>query len=72
MAKTGRPRELYPDESSKDAPIPPDLLVPNCDCGRPADVFQSIHPDTAAHWFYTCSRFNISNSFVIFFFLYLC
>ena len=38
--KWGRPRELYPDESTKDAPVPPDLPVPNCDCGRPADVFQ--------------------------------
>ena len=37
--KQGRPRELYPDESSKDAPVPPDLHVPNFDCGRPADVF---------------------------------
>ena len=24
--KRGRPRELYPDVSSKDAPVPPDLL----------------------------------------------
>ena len=24
--KRGRPRELYPDASSKDAPVPPDLL----------------------------------------------
>ena len=23
--KQGRPRELYPDESNKDAPVPPDL-----------------------------------------------
>ena len=29
--KRGRPRELYPDASSKDAPVPPDLPVPNCD-----------------------------------------
>ena len=65
--KQGRPRELYPDESSKDAPVPPELPVPNCDCGRPADVFQSRHPDTAARCFYTCSRFNVSNCFHIFF-----
>ena len=43
----GRPRELYPDASSKDAPVPPDLPVPNCDYGFLADVFQSRHPDTA-------------------------
>ena len=29
--KRGRPRELYLDASSKDAPIPPDLPVPNCE-----------------------------------------
>jgi hypothetical protein len=34
--KRGRPRELYPDVSSKDALVHPDLLVPNCDYGRPA------------------------------------
>jgi hypothetical protein len=33
--KRGRPQELYPDVSSKDAPVPSDLPVPNCDCGRP-------------------------------------
>ena len=65
--KWGRPRELYPDESTKDAPVPPDLPVPNCDCGRPADVFPSRHPDTTARCFYTCSRFNVSNYFRIFF-----
>ena len=42
--KQGRPRELYPDESIKDAPVPPELPVPNCDCGRLADVFQLRHP----------------------------
>ena len=70
--KQGRPRELYPDESSKDAPVPPDLPVSNCDCGHPTDVFQSRHPDTAAHCFYTCGRFNVniisvcfSSSFVL-------
>ena len=44
--KRGRPRELYPNVSSKDAPVPPDLPVSNYDYGRPADVFQSRHPDT--------------------------
>jgi hypothetical protein len=29
--KRGRPRELYPDVSSKDPPVPPELPVPNCD-----------------------------------------
>ena len=46
--KRGRPRELYPDVSSKDTPVPPELPVPNCDCGRLAWVCQSKHPDTAA------------------------
>ena len=63
--KRDRPRELYPDACSKDAPVPPELPVPNCDCGRLADVFQSRHPDTAARCFYTCSRFNVSNCFRI-------
>jgi hypothetical protein len=36
--KRGRPRELYPDVSSKDAPVPPELPVPNCDCCRLAWV----------------------------------
>ena len=66
--KRGRPRELYPDESSKDAPVPHELPVPNCDYGRSADVFPSRHPDTAASCFYTCSHFNVSNCFRIFFF----
>ena len=68
--KRGRPRELYPDASSKDAPVPPDLPVPNCDCGFPAHVFQSKHPDTAARCFYTCSRFNVRN-YLYYLFLYL-
>jgi hypothetical protein len=37
--KRGRPRELYTNASSKDAPIPPDLLMPNCDSSRPTCVF---------------------------------
>jgi hypothetical protein len=44
--KRGRPRELYPDVSSKNAHVPPKLSVPNCDCGRPAWICQSKHPDT--------------------------
>jgi hypothetical protein len=31
----GRPRELYPDASCKDAHVPHDLHVPNCDYGIP-------------------------------------
>ena len=52
--------------------MPPSLLTSlslTCDCGRPADVFQSRHPDTAARCFYTCSCFNVSNYFCIFFFI---
>ena len=37
--KWGRPRELYPDASSKDATVPPDLSVPNCVYGFLAHVF---------------------------------
>jgi hypothetical protein len=44
--KKGRPQELYPDASSKDTPVPPDLPVSNCDCCRPAWVCQSKHLDT--------------------------
>ena len=69
--KRCHPRELYPDASSKDAPVSPDLPVPNSDCGFPADVFQSRHPDTATRCFYTCSRFNVSNYFHYLFF-YIC
>jgi hypothetical protein len=57
--KRGRPRELYPNVSSKDALVPPGLSVPNCDCGRPACVCQSKHPDTAARCFYLCGGFNV-------------
>jgi hypothetical protein len=57
--KRGRPRELYPDVSSKDAPVPPDLPVPNYDCGRPAWVCQSKHACTTAHCFYLCGGFNV-------------
>ena len=60
--KQGIPRELYPEASSKDAPVPPDLPVPNCDCGR---------PDTASRCFYTCTHFNVSNCFRMFFLLHL-
>jgi hypothetical protein len=57
--KRDRPRELYSDASSKDAPIPPNLHVLNCDCGRPAWVCQSKHPNMYARYFYTYGGFNI-------------
>jgi hypothetical protein len=57
--KRGHPREIYPEVSSKDAHVHPDILVPNCDCGRPVWVCQSKHPDTAARCFYTCGGFNV-------------
>jgi hypothetical protein len=47
------------DVSSKDAPVPLDLPVPNYDCGRPAWVCQSKHLDTTARCFYLCGGFNI-------------
>jgi hypothetical protein len=57
--KKSRPRELYPDVSSKDAPVPLELPVSNCDYGRLAWVCQSKHPDMAARCFYLCGGFNI-------------
>jgi hypothetical protein len=68
--KRGRPRELYPNASSKDTPVPPDLLVPNCDYGRLAWVFQSKHPDTAARCFYTCGSINVRSFFTCMFLLF--
>jgi hypothetical protein len=59
--KRGRPRKLYLDVSSKDAPVPLDLPVPNCDYGRPAWVCQSKHLDMAARCFYLCGSFNVSS-----------
>jgi hypothetical protein len=53
--------EQYLDVSSKDAHVLPDLPVPNCDCGRPAWVCQSKHPNTAARCFYLCGSFNVSS-----------
>jgi hypothetical protein len=57
--KRGSPWELYPDVSSKDAPVPPELPVSNCDCGRLDWVCQSKHPDTAARYFYLCGGFDL-------------
>ena len=55
-----RPKELYPDVSCKDAPVPPALPVPNCDCGKPAKVIQSMHPKTAARAYYSCGDTRVS------------
>jgi hypothetical protein len=46
--KRGHPLVLYPNASSKDALIPPNLLVPNCDFGTPVHGFQS-------RWRHDCS-----------------
>jgi len=32
--KKGHRRELYPDVSCMDAPVPPEEPIPNCDCGH--------------------------------------
>jgi len=72
--KKGRPRELYPDVSCKDAPVPPEESIPNCDCGHPAHVSQSRHPDTAARCFYTCYSCSVSHCALCFsywFFMFL-
>jgi hypothetical protein len=63
--KRGRPRELYLDVSSKDALVPSDLPVPNCDYGRPAWVCQSKHPDTDARCFYICRGFNVRSLWLV-------
>ncbi|KAF8673431.1 hypothetical protein HU200_048996 [Digitaria exilis] len=42
-----RAQKNYPDVSSKDAPS-------ECECGKPARVTQSMHPDTAARAYYKC------------------
>ena len=55
-----RPKELYPDVSCKDAPVPPPLPVPNCECGKPSKVTQSMHPDTAAQVYYLCGDYRVS------------
>ena len=55
-----RPKELYPDVSCKDAPVAPPLPVPNCECGKPAKVTQSMHPDTAARAYYLCGDYRVS------------
>ncbi|KAF8665182.1 hypothetical protein HU200_054158 [Digitaria exilis] len=49
-----RSQKNYPDVSSKDAPVPPALPSPQCECGKPARVTQSMRPDTAARAYYKC------------------
>jgi hypothetical protein len=61
MEKRGHPRELYDHVSSVDGLVPPNLPIPNCDCGVPAHVFQSRHPETAARCFYCYSGYAVSN-----------
>jgi hypothetical protein len=43
--KQSYPKDLYSHASCKDAPIHPDLQVPNYDCGKLAHMYQSRHPD---------------------------
>ena len=45
----------YPTIKCEDAPVPPALPVPNCECGIPAEVKQSRWPTTAARAYYMCS-----------------
>jgi hypothetical protein len=60
--KWGCPKALYLDASCKDAPVHPELPVPNCDCGKPAHVFESKHLDDTAAWaFYTYGDCCVSN-----------
>ena len=69
--KKGRPRELYPDVSCKDAPVPPEEPIPNCDCGHPAHVSQSRHQDTTARCFYTCYSCSVSHCALYFSYWFL-
>ena len=43
VRKRGRPKSLYPNTFCKDTPVRPELLVPNCDCGKLAHVLESRH-----------------------------
>lgn len=56
-------RELYLDVSCKDASVLPELSVPNCDCGKPARVAHSMHPNTVAHGYYRCHDYRVCNIF---------
>jgi len=56
MAERKRKVEIqYPTVRCEDAPVPPALPVPNCECGIPAEVKQSRWPTTAARAYYMCS-----------------
>ncbi|KAF8653855.1 hypothetical protein HU200_061984 [Digitaria exilis] len=43
-----------PTTLGKDARVPPALPSLQCECGKPARVTQSMHPDTAARAYYKC------------------
>ena len=58
--KKGRSKSFYPDVSCKDAPVPPELPVTKCDCGKLVNVDESRHPDTAARAYYTCGDSRVS------------
>ena len=56
MAEHKRKVEIqYPTVRCEDAPVPPALSVPNCECGIPAEVKQSRWPTTAGRAYYMCS-----------------
>ena len=56
MAERKRKVEIkYHTIKCEDAPVPPALPVPNCECGIPAEVKQSRWPTTAARAYYMCS-----------------
>src|SRR6185312_9660099 len=56
MAEHKRKIEIqYPTVRCEDAPVPPALPVPNCECGIPAEVKQSRWRTTAARAYYMCS-----------------
>ena len=56
MAERKRKVEIrYPTVSCEDAPVPPALPVPNCECGIPAEVKQSRWLTTAGRAYYMCS-----------------
>jgi hypothetical protein len=61
--KQGHPKALYHDVSGKDAHVHTKLPMPNCDCVKPAHMYQSRHPDTVAHAFHTCGDQRVSNCF---------
>ena len=56
MAERKRKVEIrYPIVSCEDAPVPPALPIPNCECDISAEVKQSRWPTTAGRAYYMCS-----------------